>query len=943
MSTGDKKVNIYLKKFLAQQEITNNFQLLQEKLNRDSIKRIYVSGGTFVGGDLSSDTIDTFDISTPLEGYNDAGLETIFNPSLANNISFENATAIDYFVGIKPIEIFTETERNVKTGLIEYRLIEEIIGIKADPDIIIDDTDGTLTIIVDSVTEAGVNNAGRTVRVFLKARQEGGSLGPQTEAQPFEDLAVIWDSSNNKIETTTTLGQILGSISTDPNDYEVVLLGPTVLRNTDFRNDSSIIFLGIITGDNGSSPSVFDQTDRIILPTLVSSSIGIDIVSRFLTLVQGGGTVTHDNTIVGQIDWSADLKIRPLGSADEITITSSSITLANDEVAYIDTSIPFITETLVMQKDLRSNNSHKNANRIWIFHRNGNVINTRGGLQLEQGEKRQLDDIVIGNSIYFSDDDKIRFTESDNIFHFDTDGSTDNANIVIGTTIFYGPSANSDKTVFTEGGTPKWEVLTNNIVRFTVRETGDCTASRDIKGSRDVITQSGINYTKISDGLSITNVDASLNRTSDETLDRDLLKITSNNPVDKAINISSTTITKADSSVFVLRNDDVIFSYGGGTINFATGVITGGGSNFTPIDFTGQASQWAKYSVNLLTDNTILIIPAIGFGATKIAAPNPAFSTGGLTIAIIAVQDDGGAGVGTIENITETNFDIMSSLGGADAGIGGEGFSFEISSYTTLLNSIGYEKLYIDVFSDTGLSTLGGTPIPIHSPSDTSFSGQSGSQISEEVYNDVTTFFRFYLASKFDTAVGVTAEFSIDDAMGGGGSWSPCNLDESTIVSAGFTQLQIRLTWNGTGKIFNFGVLYDFGGIIALKKPRVLKTITLTSDVLIGNPLILPDGMSYTLDVDSLQVYNSVGRLIKGVHFDEVNTRQITPVGNDFLTGDIIVFIEEYGYFDMSIDNLTRLNKEHNMSGNHLFVDTVTSLVYQLTIANGRIVTIEQP
>lgn len=266
MSTGDLKTNIYLKKFLSQQDFKNNTIDFLHKTTKDALKRIYELGGTFKGGLISSDTADTFDLSTPLEGVNSQGLDAILDPTEADDVPFENTTAIDYHVGIKPIEIANGTEINVKTGKIEYIYFKEVVGIKGQPNLVVDDGDSTMTITVDSVTETGVSNAGRTVRIWLKSLDDGGTIGPQTEVDPFEDVVVTWDGSNNRIATTGKLGQ--STISTTVTEYEIALLGPTVKRNTDLRLDSSIIFIGIITGDNGVSPSVFDQTDRIILPSL---------------------------------------------------------------------------------------------------------------------------------------------------------------------------------------------------------------------------------------------------------------------------------------------------------------------------------------------------------------------------------------------------------------------------------------------------------------------------------------------------------------------------------------------------------------------------------------------------------------------------------------------------------------------------------------------------
>lgn len=323
MSTADLKVNLYLKKFLSQQEHKDNFIDYLHKISKDGLKRIYELGGTFKGGVLSSSLADTFDISTPCEGINSQGLDIILNPSQALQIPFENSTVIDYFVGIKPIEIPNGTEINPKTGQIEYTFFKEINGIKGEPDSIIDNGNGTMTIVVDSVTEASVSNAGRTVRVWLKPTDDGGTIGAQTEALPFEDIVVVWDATNNKITTTSNLGQT--TISTDVTEYQVALLGVTVKRNTDIRLDSSIVFLGIITGDNGTTPSIFDQTDKIILPSLYDF------------LVEHNADGTHN--------WNQVLYDIVVGSAAQVTSGEATHTIDTFAAAVVDeNTILFLTE-----------------------------------------------------------------------------------------------------------------------------------------------------------------------------------------------------------------------------------------------------------------------------------------------------------------------------------------------------------------------------------------------------------------------------------------------------------------------------------------------------------------------------------------------------------------------------------------------------------------------
>ena len=130
MATGDKKVDIFLKKFLTQQQITENFFDFLEKKIRDTTARVFGKSCLFTPNPesvniLSSDTADTIDVFTPIIGTDGPkGNILSLDPLLANNISFENATGITYFTGLRFIQIPSGTEINVRTGKIKYTFLD---------------------------------------------------------------------------------------------------------------------------------------------------------------------------------------------------------------------------------------------------------------------------------------------------------------------------------------------------------------------------------------------------------------------------------------------------------------------------------------------------------------------------------------------------------------------------------------------------------------------------------------------------------------------------------------------------------------------------------------------------------------------------------------------------------------------------------------------------
>ena len=352
---------------------------------------------------LTSSAFDTFDVSTPLEGSNSQGIDLVFDPSLGTQVPFENENLALYFIGLQKSIVPADVEINVRTGKIKYVFVEEAIGERADPNLVEDDGDGTMTIRVDSVTEAGVDNTGRTIRIFLKATEDGGGVGPQTLITPFEDLVVQYDGTNNFVESNTGLGQSATSISTSVNDYEVVLIGPSVKRNTDLRLIDEVIFLGIITGSGaGSSPTSIDQSDRRVLGG--GGSGGGGVTPQIFAVMETNGTIKHSASVAGEITWNQDMFYRPFGSSDETQVIANTLTLADDEVAFLQIPDPFVGGTDVLQISPRSSVGLTSPDRYWMFHRDGNLIKVRGGMQLEQGEERQFDDVVIGGVLNFGDD-----------------------------------------------------------------------------------------------------------------------------------------------------------------------------------------------------------------------------------------------------------------------------------------------------------------------------------------------------------------------------------------------------------------------------------------------------------------------------------------------------------------------------------------------------------
>lgn len=335
MGTGARKSHVYLKKFLSQQQMTDNFLEYLLAQSRDNLALLYPEEGVFSGGVISGSSSDEISVSTPLTATDGLGRLLKLDP-LNQEATFENALGVDYYVGLRYAEIYQETEVNPRTGRIEYTFFEEAIGEKAEPSSVVDNG-STLTIGVDSVTEAGVSNAGRSVLIWLK--QAAG------QADAFYTGTVVWDGSNNTVNTTHLLGQTAGLVSTDTTDYQVFLIGPTIKRNTDLSADPNVVFLGTVTGaGTGNVPTTFDQTGmNKLFPSGTFGAIE-DEVKSFLV---GGGLIEWD--LDSQtLTWASDLVILIPHKSHNFSIAAGSqASIADGDILYIDASLPGGAKSLV--------------------------------------------------------------------------------------------------------------------------------------------------------------------------------------------------------------------------------------------------------------------------------------------------------------------------------------------------------------------------------------------------------------------------------------------------------------------------------------------------------------------------------------------------------------------------------------------------------------------
>ena len=280
MGTAAVFTDVKRKRILGTEDFQERLIAYMRTLVQESLQRSFPSGAAHEAQiDLSAGGNDEVTVGTGTGKATD-GLGHVFDLSGSSYLTaqFENSAAVPYYVLLHEAEIPDGVQINPRSGLPEWIGTREEIGLAADPDAVAITGGGTtLEFTVDSVTEAGVSNAGRTVAVW---KLEPGP-NATTEAVAVQYLTVTWDGSNNKVTAADLMGQT--TPSTTAADYQVCLMGPMIKRNGTWdQNTADHFFVGEVTGVGaGSPPAVFDMSgQRVAVATLDDLE---DITSRHPT------------------------------------------------------------------------------------------------------------------------------------------------------------------------------------------------------------------------------------------------------------------------------------------------------------------------------------------------------------------------------------------------------------------------------------------------------------------------------------------------------------------------------------------------------------------------------------------------------------------------------------------------------------------------------------
>jgi len=290
MSTGNRKVNIFLKKFLTQQQITENFLDYLHNLILQTQSKLVPSAGLYTyPTTVRSDVVDTISFLTPgeinpgdsngpqLEGDDGHGRILQLGDILRTNIPVPNENGVKYYCGMRFNYYPTETEINVRTGKIKWGIYQESIGERAEPDNV-SYYNNLLTVQVDSVC-SGVSQIGRTVRVWLKEPVS------QATGDVYEDVIV----SSQTITFEHDGGLNFFDVPNEMKDYFTLGQSLTIDMTPSSPTTTTVTLVGA-EDSGGTGFTRISVVDNLTAYTVANSafvSTGNNVISLVGTLGQG--------------------------------------------------------------------------------------------------------------------------------------------------------------------------------------------------------------------------------------------------------------------------------------------------------------------------------------------------------------------------------------------------------------------------------------------------------------------------------------------------------------------------------------------------------------------------------------------------------------------------------------------------------------------------------
>lgn len=470
------------------------------------------------------------------------------------------------------------------------------------------------------------------------------------------------------------------------------------------------------------------------------------------TIMTGRGSISHDSTTSGKINWSDDIYFNLITSNLSYKIlanaSSSDVVLSDDQVAYI---------TLIRGVDIIPNLIFTSSSLIPA--ENKKVISVGGipwttALQSGDWIKLALDDdtkyVQIATVVSTSEVTLVdEWAGSDTgalgakaqyafgVYETNASPSTDRHVWVV----------DRDQVPFTEntfwflsrndnsGSTPRVYVrfLGSELEKGENRQISDNTSQEvlDYMGSTSEV-DTDPNYTgplrNVTQGQNLTAGISSLDTELDKFFGQ--LQLKAKNPVSTRVVVTGVDYTMLNSGSIGQEISSLLMKFDGAEIDFSTGNIyesdgtTPLGQNFTPV--TIAANQYRWYSVSLIANALdsqnrltvkVLVLPAPADGASAASAPRAVFG-GPKKIGQVVVQDDGTAGSGTILNINQSNCVQLGVGSGGGAGSSPKLVGGGIFSWDSATNQLSFtQDIYVEQprlnYLDNTISQASVSPITL--------------------------------------------------------------------------------------------------------------------------------------------------------------------------------------------------------------------------------------
>lgn len=282
-NTGKPFVNFAHNKLVELEDLKGRFFEYLDTQLKSTIARVYNSPGVFDSIlALTSPGNDQLSIVGTSLATDGVGNIIDVNGDFANcqAVQFENESAVDYEVALHVVEgpMLHSSDNtivvNANTGAPEYLGLMNYIGEKGEPDSV-DVLGSNITLAIDSLCEVGVSHEGRVAFAYLKTP----SATHSDVGLPILDVQFV-SGENVVVIETTLLGQTIAS--TDPSDYEVVVLGPTIRRNVSNDGADGYVIIGEVTGSGSPSTPTSLSTSQQDLITVSLSEIN-NAFANFVT------------------------------------------------------------------------------------------------------------------------------------------------------------------------------------------------------------------------------------------------------------------------------------------------------------------------------------------------------------------------------------------------------------------------------------------------------------------------------------------------------------------------------------------------------------------------------------------------------------------------------------------------------------------------------------